>query len=694
MGLWLPTIVRAQSAGDEVIPIAVLQGDGTASAFDNQEVTTWGLVTAVTDDGFYLQDPIGDGNPLTSDGIFAFTYDAPTVTVGECVQVDAEIAEYYAKTELNWLSSITRSQACGVSTVTSVPLPMLRPGDDPVRVLEALEGMVVHLQPMIGFVQGATKLFSSGEKEIAFVPMQWQRYVGPVHLFHDQSEASALLFLSNGLGAELPDLTWGDRFSIGEQGLVGVLDYNFGKYQLLPWPDQVVEALAQPAMEAGYEAALPGIGAAEYGVCSINLHGLGQGNEQFPDPNEYAAALSQRAETIAQQLAGCTVIALQETGRPADAVALAATLLAEHGLSYRALALEGPGSFEADFPLTNSLLVDASRVNVQLVDSVTACSSVNYGASDRTVPSGLCPAGEYEVFERPPLVAQLQIDGPPDARWQTPETIWVINNHWKSKSGDEAANARLRAAQARAVADRVLVIQSVDPAAQVIVLGDLNDFYGGAAVSLLQEATGLIHAYAWLPRLDRYTYIFNGAAQVLDHLLMTPNMAQQVAGVDILHIHADFPTGDSPLAQSDHDPLMLRLQPAGAVVVGGSLGWAGFTLHAVDAGGNVLATAATNAHGEFRLWNVPAEVVALEIAAPEWIVLEDATLELDLASELGEQSDSEQLDSAPPNLTMLETAQPRHQTAIAGAWVALNTPWLAELLGAPVMVEQSASNGH
>src|SRR5688500_1163379 len=166
------------------------------------------------------------------------------------------------------------------------------------------------------------------------------------------------------------------------------------------------------------------------------------------------------------------------------------------------------------------MLVDTARVTVEIMDSVVNCTPQDFGI----VPSGECPAGEYPVFDRPPLVAQLLINGPLDAPWANSQQVWVINNHWKSKSGDEEANARLRAAQAQSVAEWVQTILTVDANAQIVVLGDLNDFYDGAAVGMLQEATGLFHPYAWLPPLDRYTYIFNGAAQVLDHVLITPNL--------------------------------------------------------------------------------------------------------------------------------------------------------------------------
>ena len=66
-----------------VTPIYQIQGTGHVSALDGQTVSTTGVVTAVDSNGFYIQDPNGDGNAATSDGIFVFTSSAPTVVVGQ-----------------------------------------------------------------------------------------------------------------------------------------------------------------------------------------------------------------------------------------------------------------------------------------------------------------------------------------------------------------------------------------------------------------------------------------------------------------------------------------------------------------------------------------------------------------------------------------------------------------------------------
>jgi len=280
------------------IPIAEIQGVGTASSFDEQYVTTWGLVTGVTPDGFYLQDPIGDGDTATSDGLFVYTWKTPTVAVGQCVRVAGEVIEFYAKTELNRVEAITPAAVCGAEAVSPVPYPMVRPDQDPIQMLESLEGMVVRLDAVTGTVQGPTKRFASGEEELAMLPEQWQRMIGPVHLFHDQPEVAALIYLSNRLGATLPNARWGEQVEVGENGLVGVLDYNFGKYQLLPLPNQSLRTIAQEAKPL----ALPAVRDDEYGLCSFNVHGFGRGEEQFPNAADYDAALRQRAEVIASEL--------------------------------------------------------------------------------------------------------------------------------------------------------------------------------------------------------------------------------------------------------------------------------------------------------------------------------------------------------------------------------------------------------
>ncbi len=108
-----PMPLRAQqsSAGSAIpsalipstsIPIYAIQGVGLQSPYAEQWVDTYGLVTGVTDTGFYIQDPFGDDNDDSSDGIFVYTHSRPKVDVGKCVAIErAFVDEFYEKTELS-----------------------------------------------------------------------------------------------------------------------------------------------------------------------------------------------------------------------------------------------------------------------------------------------------------------------------------------------------------------------------------------------------------------------------------------------------------------------------------------------------------------------------------------------------------------------------------------------------------------
>lgn len=72
---------------------------------------------------------------------------------------------------------------------------------------------------------------------------------------------------------------------------------------------------------------------------------------------------------------------------------------------------------------------------------------------------------------------------------------------------------------------------------------------------------------------ERYTFIFDGNSQVLDHILVSPGLLDDVVGADILHFNASYPDvlssdATTPLRSSDHDALEARFRvdrvPAGA----------------------------------------------------------------------------------------------------------------------------------
>ena len=115
-----------QAAG--AVPVGRIQGRRHVSPFRGQQVTTTGIVTAVDTDGFYLQDPVGDGDGDTSDGIFVFTRRARTAAVGDALRVHGVVTEYQpggAATNNLTITQITRPRLTRLSRRNRLPAPVV-----------------------------------------------------------------------------------------------------------------------------------------------------------------------------------------------------------------------------------------------------------------------------------------------------------------------------------------------------------------------------------------------------------------------------------------------------------------------------------------------------------------------------------------------------------------------------------------
>jgi predicted extracellular nuclease len=168
--------------------------------------------------------------------------------------------------------------------------------------------------------------------------------------------------------------------------------------------------------------------------------------------------------------------------------------------------------------------------------------------------------GDGDAFadSRKPLVAHFRFNR---------ASVFVVGNHFNSKGGDQGligpsqppaliseVQRRHQATIVRGFVDQLL---AKDPRANVIVLGDLNDFPFSPPLDILRGnmpgGLPLADVVSLLPSEDRYTFIFDGNSQALDNILVSPRLARGAKG-DIVHVNSEF------LVQaSDHDPIVARL---------------------------------------------------------------------------------------------------------------------------------------
>src|SRR5262249_52991123 len=113
-----------------------------------------------------------------------------------------------------------------------------------------------------------------------------------------------------------------------------------------------------------------------------------------------------------------------------------------------------------------------------------------------------------------------------------------------------------RLQQAQIVHDFVAAILAQDANANIVVTGDLNDFYFSAPLTTLKgNAPILTDPIAPLPLPPRYTYDYEGNSQDLDHTLMSDHLVNTAAPLfDVVHVNSEF--NDQA---SDHDPQVTNL---------------------------------------------------------------------------------------------------------------------------------------
>ena len=540
------------------ITIMSLQGAGHTSPYAADSVSTVGVVTMITRDGFFVQDPAGDGDDATSDGVFVRS--AANVLLRDDVQVSGVVSEFLPANNSSYLT-ITGIEASLVTRLrASRPLPSAVcvdrggrfPAADGVAFWESLEGMRVCV-------------VSPHVVQSSFGDAVW--------VVSDALELSARGALAVGPGdphfarvkliaPSMPRFVVGDVLS----DVTGVVSYRAGNYDLL--------LDAAPSKRSGSLsreiASLP-VGNGRVRVASFNVHNLG-----LEEPERMA----ELGRIIVSQLGAPEILGLVEivddSGSEDNGVVDATLTL--RALTDAIRAADGPWyDFREVLPVDGAdggapgnnirpvLLFDRSRVEfVDRGDSFgsaeTRVVSKNGHPELTRSPGRISPGNPAWTASRKPLACELRVDG---------STLFVVVCHFVSKSRSSPLMGSVqppldpdvakRRRQAELVADFAGDALAIDRNARVIVLGDLNDDWFSGTLAALDSLTNL---WEQIPPLERYSYIFDGNAQVFDHILVSPALATD-ARFDVVHVAAEFPNN-----VSDHDPVMasVRLEESEPVI--------------------------------------------------------------------------------------------------------------------------------
>jgi predicted extracellular nuclease len=549
-----------------------------------------GIVTGVRtygSKGFWIQDPNPDADPATSEAVFVYTGSAtPTVKVGDSVLVTAKVTEFYpaysgggqSVTELsgpkttvlssgNPLPAAVRLDSRSIPAAYtpdagggSIEALTLQPATYALDLYESLEGMRVEVDD-VPVVQATDKYAELWVDADCADPRTARG--GAVYLGYDRPNGGRIMVQSLTPAAEQPFPT--ANVSDELRGTTaGPLDYNqFGGYTIAA---STLGTVQDNHLKREVTArALP----SEATIATYNVENL--------DPSDPDEKFAQLAQGIVTNLRSPDVVALEEiqdnngavndgTVDPSATVAkFVAAIEAAGGPAYdwRSInPVDGKDGGEPGGNIRQVFLFNPQRISFTDIpggDSTTAVDVTGTGRQTALTasPGRIDPNNPAWTTSRKPLVGQFEFKG---------KKLFVIANHFDSKGGDQGIDSRFQAPTRSSEVQRVqqasvehafvAKLLAADPDARIVSLGDFNDYQFSPALTTLTQGGVLRDLVNELPARERYSYVYQGNSQVLDHILVSPGLKRQHVDYDVVHINSEFAS-----QASDHDPQIVRIKP-------------------------------------------------------------------------------------------------------------------------------------
>lgn len=585
------------------LTIHEIQGSGSESPYAGALVQTDGIVTARRfNNGFFIQTPDGavDADANTSEGIFVFTGTGnipSTAQVGNLVRVVGSVQEFRGDafsppaTEISGSpTTLLLSTGNALPNAVTIGAADLSPSGG-LEQLERLEGMRVHVDALIvvaptqGSVNEPFAIGSTNGVYFGVLPNTPRPFrepgvevpdalpVGsPCCVTRFDANPERLRVDSNGQdvfsGTQTTEVTTG----AGVTNITGVLDYASRAYTILP------DLGGQGAVTGNRTfSAVNARAPLQFTVATSNLERFFDtvDDDGISDVAVDSTAFTNRLGKVALQIRDVMrlpdIIGVEEVENIGVLTAIANRVNADSGgaVNYVAYLFEGndPGGIDDGF------VVNANRVLVREI--------YQEGKDTKYInPNN----GQPETLnDRPPTVLKATIVEPNSV----PRDITVIANHLRSLNGVEDVNdsrvrvKRLR--QAEYLGQLIETLQSGPAAEAVLAVGDFNAFeFSDGYVDVIGTIKGtpvpanqVVVASGAVPNVgmplvdlieadgtaNRYSYVFDGSAQSLDHVLASQVAANMFDHIEWGHSNADFPEslrGDftRPERLSDHDPVV------------------------------------------------------------------------------------------------------------------------------------------
>lgn len=566
---------------DDYTRIYQIQGNGHTSSYVGQgNVTTRGVITGIqmtgTTRGFYIQDVNGDGDATTSDAMFVFRGSnwTPNVEIGDMVSVTGSVVEYKREVDNKPSSDLTLTQFGTAATVSVLskghelpeavvigPNGLKPPTGDVASAkafYEALEGMRVTVEPTR--VVGATNNFGEIYTVIegAYDPESLNSR-GGLSITEGDFNPERIQFDNIRDSLSTPMVDVGARLA----AQTGIMSYGFGAYEVLIDTTPVVTAQStlqaeETDVKAWNEFFLS---FGNYNVENLDI------NDNDGDADVDGGQFAKLAQQIVKNMGSPHVLALQELQDDSGTVNNG-TVSADKTLKKLVDEIVKAGGPRYKFAYLNP---EDGKDGGATGGNIRQAFLYNEGAGVELVEDSLeritdpDPNAATNAFtaSRKPLVAKFKFNG---------EEYTFINNHLNSKNGDDPVfgendppnlkTEAQRTKQAQFLNAYVDDLLEADANANIVLLGDLNDFSWSKPLKTLDGSFDGGQQVLWNTAddfianpLDRTDYVYEGNSQSLDHIYVSAAMRARMEALDIVRINSEF---DIEQRASDHDALVAR----------------------------------------------------------------------------------------------------------------------------------------
>lgn len=573
-----------------------IQGASHKSPFDGQTVENIeGVVTYSfklgTANYYHIQTPdeLADHDPKTSEAIVLYSGKNPwPIAVGDLVSVTGKVSEYAIdgfddrqQTDMKTTQINVRNDQGGHVTVkekgaalpkpavideTNVPtekidsdqLSVFNPDVDAIDFWESLEGMRVQT----GRVKAVAPQ-EHGDLVTVLESKKTNSLHGGLLLEKDHQNADRIQFrLEPNKEARDFEVATGDTF---DGPITGVVGYSFQNYKIYVGLNEMKavhkkgQAKPEQTTIVKKEDKLT--------IASYNLENFSNNLTTTSDDKAKKLARAFVSDMQNPDIIGVTEVQDNNGPDAGDSKAnqtyqrLINEIEKAGGPAYKYVNIDPESNQDGGQPNANirvGFLYNPKRVSLtEGMPAGNATTAVAYKDGKLTMnPGRIDPAHPAFKNSRKPLAAQFDFQG---------ESIVVIANHWNSKNGDTPlfgsqqppvyGSEAQRKEIAAVVSSFIKEVKTESPAANIVSLGDFNDFQFSESLKI-HEGEYMTNMINQVEESDRYTYVYQGNSQVLDHILVSNHLANQTR-VDILHVNADFT--DMAGRASDHDPVLAQI---------------------------------------------------------------------------------------------------------------------------------------